>query len=1252
MQRNYICARKANFMNHRLVLEKKDQFQVHKAAIEHDIQHLLDFKEIQVKHLFIIYDVFNCSEEQYNKLKDQILLDVVTDVEVDVDFSELTYFAEEPLPGQFDPRANSAEQCLHLIGDAKNVSITSAKAYVLSENTSDEQLQVIQEYFVNPVESRLKDLTNSPQLAKVTEPKAVEQIEGFISWNNEELAAFKQEQGFAMSVEDIAFIQEYFKSEEQRDPSETEIKVLDTYWSDHCRHTTFFTEITDVKFEEGAINEQAKKAFEQYKATRKNVYGERIAKKPISLMDLATLAAKDLKQRGILTTVEESDEINACSVYTKVQTEQGEEDWLLMFKNETHNHPTEIEPYGGASTCLGGCIRDPLSGRAYVYQAMRVSGAANVLEPIHKTLEGKLPQQKITQEAASGFSSYGNQIGLATTHVAEVYHPGYQAKRMEVGAVVAAAPESWVKREQPLPGDVILLLGGKTGRDGVGGATGSSKEHTEESLETAGAEVQKGNPPEERKIQRFFRNGEVTSLIKKCNDFGAGGVSVAIGELADGLLIDLNKIPTKYSGLNGTELALSESQERMAVVLAKEDVEQFQQLAAKENLEVSKVAEVTATNRLQMQWNNELIVDISRDFLDTNGVSQQATVVVQEPKTDKQLFNQEIAGTTIIDELTTSLRSLNMASQQGLVEQFDSTIGSSTIHMPFGGKYQLTPAEGSLQSFPTLNGQSSTCSALTWGFDADISSYSPFLGGAYAVIHSLAKLVAMGANAKSAYFTFQEYFKKLNSPQDWGLPFSALLGAYNAQQAFECAAIGGKDSMSGTFHDIHVPPTLISFAVATIEADKTISSELKRKESNIYVLLHEANEDHTPNYEQLKNNFALLHQLNAENKILSAATVKKGGIASTLCQMAFGNKIGFELTTDVPLFSLLYGSIIIESKEELNHENLVLIGQTNETEEFLINEEEIEIAAALKAWQSTLEPVFPTVARQETKQKLDWKPSQHQTIKREFSLGAQPRVFIPAFPGTNCEYDSELAFQKAGAKTQISVFKNGSSSEVEQSLQQFVDEVNNSQILMLSGGFSAGDEPDGSGKFITAVLQNERVKEAIEQLLERDGLILGVCNGFQALVKSGILPFGKVLPKQPHFPTLASNQIGRHISQIVRTKVVSTKSPWLADYTIGDEHQIAISHGEGRFVVSDELANELFANGQIATQYVNLQGEPTMQRPYNPNGSYFAIEGITSADGKIFGKMGHSERAGKHLYQNIPGEVGQDIFTNGVKYFK
>ncbi len=1230
--------------NFRLYLQKKKAFTHYQKAIQHDISHVLQLP-VLVKRVVSTYDVFNISAANFALFKQQILLDQVTDEEVlhfDVDG---TYIAYEDLPGQFDARADAAIQCFQLIAPDADKPMITTGTIVEFDQLENEQRDGIIQYLVNPVDQRIKNLHKPLEIHAAPKPEVVPIINGFRVMDEDELKQLMRQEGLAMSSADITFIQSHFKEIEQRDPTETELKVLDTYWSDHCRHTTFLSPIKSVAFEEGDISQHIAERFDKYCQTRQEYYGERIDEKPICLMDLATLAAKDLKRRGILTSVEESEEINACSVYVTVDTVDGSEDYLLQFKNETHNHPTEIEPFGGASTCLGGCIRDPLSGRAYVYQAMRISGAANPLEPIQETLPGKLPQQKITTGAAHGFSSYGNQIGLATTQVSEIYHPGYKAKRMEVGAVVAAAPVDWVKRESPQPGDVIILLGGKTGRDGIGGATGSSKEHSEDSLESAGSEVQKGNPPEERKIQRFFRNKNVTTLIKKCNDFGAGGISVAIGELAPGLTVDLNVVPTKYAGLNGTELALSESQERMAVVIDKDDMEAFIDLAKKENLQATHVATVTEEERLVMEFQGQKVVDLSRAFLDSNGVLQDQNVLVTEPQYGQTEFESD----SLENILKKRLSSLNVASQQGLAEQFDSSIGASTLQMPFGGVFQKTPAEGSLQSFPTAS-ECYTASAMTWGFDPELSSWSPFHGGSFAVVEALTKLVCLGVPHQAAYFTFQEYFRKLgDDPKNWGLPFAALLGAYEAQQAFECAAIGGKDSMSGSFHDIHVPPTLIAFAVGTTDSRLAISNELKSTSSNLYLLQHHLDALDLPNYKQLRANFDYLQEQINRGIIISAGSVGSDGLAAKLTKMAFGNAIGATIQYPFNLFDRQIGAIIIESQEELDYEHLIKLGETEPSDSITINDYTMRLDQLDDTWSNTFEDIFPT--KTDDKNYRGYTNNAQDHVKFQ-GKKAKPQVFIPVFPGTNCEYDSERMFQLAGAKTTSMVFRNEHASWIEQSIEEFVKQVNNSQILMLSGGFSAGDEPDGSGKFIATVLRNAQVQEAVHNLLNREGLILGICNGFQALVKSGLLPFGQIAPMQDNWPTLAHNEIGRHISQIVRTKVVNNHSPWLQDFNPGEEHQIAISHGEGRLMLSDQLAQELFANGQIATQYIDADGQPTLNRPYNPNGSQFAIEGLTSKDGRIFGKMGHSERMGQYLYRNIPGFVGQDIFTNGVKWFE
>lgn len=1221
--------------NYRLILEKKNSFQIKKQHIQQEIQSILHLP-ITLKSYCVGYDIYNCSPQAFQLLQSTILQDPLTDNVID-DIDQSSTIAIELLPGQFDARANAALQGLLLLDDASsNVRITSFEVFSFEQTPSITEKQTIISYFCNPVEKRIKELNTPLTYPNVKKPDAIRVIDSFHSFSIEEMEFFRQTEGLAMSIDDLLFIQSYFSNEEKRNPTETEIKVLDTYWSDHCRHTTFLTKLNTISFATGKIAKRIEASYNAYLQDRKKTHQ---TEKPITLMDMATLAAKDLKRQGILTNIEESSEINACSIYIPVWVDGIEEQWLLQFKNETHNHPTEIEPFGGASTCLGGCIRDPLSGRAYVYQAMRISGASNPLESIENTLPGKLPQLKICQDAAKGFSSYGNEIGLATTHVEEIYHPGYQAKRMEVGAVVAATPVTHVRREEPKEGDIILLLGGRTGRDGVGGATGSSKEHTEESLQSAGAEVQKGNPPEERKIQRLFRNKQATQLIKKCNDFGAGGVSVAIGELANGLIINLDAILTKYDGLNGTELALSESQERMAVVVSPEDVALFQDFAQEENIESTIVAEVTKENRLIMLWQNKAIVNISRTFLDTNGASQQADVLVKEPTLSSPLLSS-----ITIEDFPDLLSTLSYASRKGLVEQFDSTIGSTTVLLPFGGKYQLTPAQASIHNIPVLNGNTTTASAMSWGFDPEVSSWSPFHGGAYAVVDSVTKLIASGVSLDTIYFSFQEYFQKLGKHPDlWGLPFASLLGAYEAQQAFKRAAIGGKDSMSGTFDDIHVPPTLISFAVGTMDNQHVISNELKSTASYLYLIKHEANEDLTPNYTQLKQHYSLVN--NYRNQILSAQAVQKG-VLPALFQMCVGNHIGCHIQTTIDLFAKQIGSILIESNEKIENEHFVFLGNTSAKQEIRVNNHCFNLIDLINQWEAPLEEVYPNHAGTSS-----IKETSIHTIAKHINYSPQkgkPSVLIPVFPGTNCEYDSDHAFKQAGANTHQLVFNTLSMSSIKQSIIAFEKQINQSQILMLSGGFSAGDEPDGSGKFIATILQNQRIKDAIHHLLERDGLILGICNGFQALVRAGLLPNGNFNQEV----SLAKNEIDRHVSQIVQTKICSTNSPWLQDFSLNEIHHIAISHGEGRFVINEEQAVKLFTQGQVATQYVTLDGKPTIQRPYNPNGSSFAIEGICSPDGKILGKMGHSERMNTGLYQNYPFTVGQDIFTNGVNYFQ
>ncbi|KID49355.1 phosphoribosylformylglycinamidine synthase [Fusobacterium necrophorum subsp. funduliforme B35] len=1063
----------------------------------------------------------------------------------------------------------------------------------------------------------------------------------------ESFVGLKESMGLAMSQADLDFVEKYFREEEKRMPTETEIRVLDTYWSDHCRHTTFETELEEIVFPKGKFGEELQRVFNKY-----------LANKQVTLMEMAKVIGKKMRKEGKLDDLEVSEEINACSIYIDVDVDGEIEKWLLMFKNETHNHPTEIEPFGGASTCLGGAIRDPLSGRAYVYQAIRVTGAANPLETLEDTLEGKLPQKKITTAAAHGYSSYGNQIGLTTGLISEIYHEGYKAKRMEVGAVVAAAPVKNVRRETPIPGDIVILLGGKTGRDGCGGATGSSKEHTKDSLALCGAEVQKGNAPEERKIQRLFRKEKVARMIKKCNDFGAGGVSVAIGELAEGLKINLDSVPTKYAGLNGTELAISESQERMAVVIAKEEEALFLEEAAFENLEATKVAEVTEEKRLILSWKGKEIVNLSRAFLDTNGVRQKAKVEVEEPSGNNPLTEAVVSGNSLADQWKNCMQDLNVASQKGMVEMFDSNIGAGTILMPFGGKYQMTPNDVAVQKISVEKGHSHTASAITWGYNPKISSWSPYHGSAYAVLESLAKLVSVGADYRKVRLSFQEYFQKLGKEaKNWGKPFAALLGSLEAQEAFGTPAIGGKDSMSGSFQDLHVPPTLISFAVAPVATKEVISPEFKKAASHIYLLKHTALENTMPDYEMCKKNFAWLHEQIIAGNILSCMTIKMGGIAEALTKMTFGNRIGLEVkNVGENFFQLAYGSFILESEQELSFDNLEYLGKT--IEEYQIRILDRETSTVLsgkemeKEWLEVLAPIFPYEYQEEKKEIYTLDSCITTKIYHSKERVAKPRVLVMAFPGTNCEYDSAKAFQDAGAEPHILVFRNLKPSYIEASIEAMVQELKQAQILMLPGGFSAGDEPDGSGKFIATVLQNPRIMAEVQNFLERDGLILGICNGFQALIKSGLLPYGKLGTVTENSPTLTFNKIGRHVSQMVRTKILSNQSPWLSSFQVGEEFIIPVSHGEGRFYVQEAELKSLLQHGQIVTQYVNFEGKASNEFRHTPNGSTCAIEGIVSPDGRILGKMGHSERKGEDLYKNIPGNKVQDIFSNGVNYFK
>ena len=1232
----------------RLFVEKKSDFQVEAHALKNELNHNLHLN-LQNLRLINVYDLFEIDAQTLEKAKNTIFSEPVTDhVYEEFDLSQAKYFAIEFLPGQFDQRADSAMQCLSLI-DPKNQSIIkSAKLILLDSEISDDQMKKIKKYCINEVEAREKDMSvlDASEQIEIAE---IPIFEGFTKYTVQEISRFREDLSLAMSLEDILFVQDYFKNVENRDPYETEIKVLDTYWSDHCRHTTFETELEQITFSPSAFEAQLQEAYTQYLALREKVHGNR---KPITLMDMATICGKNERKEGRLDDMEISDEINACSVYVDVDVDGVLEKWLLMFKNETHNHPTEIEPFGGASTCVGGAIRDPLSGRSYVYQAMRVTGAGNITEPVENTIEGKLPQRVISKTAAAGYSSYGNQIGLACTHVREIFHEGYKAKRMEIGAVVGAVPAHQVRREQPLPGDVIIMFGGRTGRDGIGGATGSSKEHTETSLEVCAAEVQKGNAPEERKIQHLFRNPNVTKLIKKSNDFGAGGVSVAIGELADGLEIDLNAVKTKYKGLNGTELAISESQERMSVVVAPEDVDTFFQYCADENIEATIIAHVTEQPRLKLNWNGKTIVDISREFINTSGVRQKAAVTV-EPIPQDILQPLPVVGNTLEEQVMNRMADLNVASQKGMIENFDSTIGASTVLMPFGGKYQLTETQAGVQKLPVRKGITNTASILSYGYNPFISEKSPFHGSQLAILESMAKIVAVGGDYKKIRFTFQEYFEKLGKEETkWGKPFAALLGAVYMQNQFHLPAIGGKDSMSGTFKHLNVPPTLVSFAIATENSAHIISPEFKQKGNKIYFLPSPVGKDVKIDIQKTKQLFDFVYQQIGKGTILSCYTIQFGGIIEALAKMSFGNDLGFDIQTNLSLFDYQYGGFVVETEHELSYPVSVLLGHVSD--QMVINGDKIDKTKVLASWRGTFNPLYPETV-----------PANHKTIIQDqpFYQGKnsyQPypgsvdkiKVVLPVFPGTNCDYDTARAFEQAGAETTIFVFKNLNETMINESIEQLTALIDDAHVLALSGGFSSGDEPDGSGKFIANVLNNEKIKGAIERLLAKKHLIVGICNGFQALVKSGLLPYAKIGTVKPKDPTLYRNDINRHLSHITKTVVASTNSPWLSSFQTGEVHQVAISHGEGKFVVSQEIVEQLFKNGQVAFQYCDFEGEPTMEDPHNPNGSMFAIEGIVSPCGLILGKMGHSERKGTHLYKNIYGNKVQNIFDNAVSYFK
>ena len=1250
----------------RLLVEKREGFDLEAKALMKDLKDSLHIDCIDDLRLLNRYDIEGLSDEICDSASKTIFsepnLDVVYKEDVEYD-KDAKVFAVEYLPGQYDQRADWAAQCVQIINEGQRPNINSAKLYILTGDIDDELFAKIKSYVINPVDSREASLEKPETLELETEiPTEVATIEGFIDFSMEELEKFLKEQGLAMTIDDLKYVQEYFQNQEKRNPTITEIKVLDTYWSDHCRHTTFMTQIKDVEIEDGKFNEIIKETYSKYVEARNTIYIDR--QKDMCLMDIATIAVKELKAAGKLEYLDESEEINACSVNIDVNVDGKIEKYLLMFKNETHNHPTEIEPFGGAATCLGGAIRDPLSGRSYVYQAMRVTGSADPRTSLEDTLHGKLMQKKITTEAANGYSSYGNQIGLTTGQVTEVYDEDFVAKRMEIGAVIAAVPKENVIRKRPEKGDIIILLGGKTGRDGCGGATGSSKEHSEESIETCGAEVQKGDAPNERKIQRFFRNKEVAQMIKRCNDFGAGGVSVAIGEIAESLDINLDLVPKKYDGLDGTELAISESQERMACAIDAENKDRFIELAGLENLQATHVATVTDTGYLRMFWNGKAIVDLNRAFLDTNGKKQQTDIHVPKVDEENTFFNTgkiKVEGETISDKFDSVLKDLNVCSQKGLVEKFDNTIGSNTVLLPFGGKYQRTPIQGMVAKIPVLDGKTTTSSIMTFGYNPKIGKWSPFHGALYAVVESICKLVAVGGDYKTTRLTFQEYFEKLGKDKTkWGKPFSALLGAYYAQKEFEIPAIGGKDSMSGTFEHINVPPTLVSFAVDTVDAEYVVSQEFKKAGSVLAVIKTPTLESGIPDFDILKKNLDKIRELTQTKKVLASYALGYGGLGEAIAKMAFGNKIGFEVAKDVDadkLFDPAYGNIALEMDKAdlalLEGLDYKVAGKTIEGQYIDVDGYKVCLGKIYKAYESTLEPIFPTKAVEPTGEvkNINFIVNEHQ--KSSLSI-VQPKVFIPAFPGTNCEYDSARAFEDAGAKASIKVFRNLSYANIEDSIETMVKEIESSQIVMIPGGFSAGDEPDGSAKFIATVFRNPRIAEAVNDLLiNRDGLMLGICNGFQALIKLGLVPYGEIKPVTAEdAPTITYNNIGRHQAKVVTTRIASNKSPWLAGTQVGDLHSISISHGEGKFVANKETFDQLVANGQIATQYVDLDGNATYDIDYNPNGSFYAVEGITSADGRILGKMGHSERIGKYTLKNIHGEKDQKIFESGVNYFK
>ena len=1256
----------------RIFVEKRQGFfDIPAQRLCGDLVETFRLTDLRAVRIITRYDIEGLSDEEFAQVRNIVFADPPVDTvyeDVLPFFSDAQMFAIEPLPGQFDPTAAAAAECVQLVTQGERPDVRTARVIVLIGKIDDRVFEQIKTYLINTVESREASLATPATLeSRIVLPMDVEVLAQFNQLSRGQLEQFHREHGFAMSEEDLAFVQQYFRDTEHRAPTITELRVIDTYWSDHCRHTTFTTAIDAVNIENGFFSLPIIETYQQYTDDRRAVYAGN--KRDMTLMDIAVIGMKTLRAEGKLKDLDESEEINACSIRVTVDVDGKDEDWLLMFKNETHNHPTEIEPFGGAATCLGGAIRDPLSGRSYVYQAMRVTGASDPRTPIEETLPGKLPQKKITLGAAEGYSSYGNQIGLATGQVREIYHKGYLAKRMEIGAVIGAAPAAQVVRERPAAGDVIVLLGGRTGRDGIGGATGSSKQHTESSLTTSGAEVQKGNPPTERKIQRLFRNPEVSRMIKRCNDFGAGGVAVAIGELADGLTINLDAVPKKYEGLDGTELAISESQERMAVVLAPKDVPAFLCHADAENLEATEVAVVTAEPRLVMKWRDKEIVRIERGFLATNGVRQHVRVIVESPH-EKAPYIQQLpplvrkAGRVLEDMWLANLEDLNVCSQKGLGERFDSTIGAASVLMPFGGKNQLTPSEAMVAKLPVRHGETNTASAMAFGFDPDLSTWSPFHGALYAVVEAVTKIVAAGGEAAKVRLTLQEYFERLGTdPKKWGKPFAALLGALRAQHEMGIPAIGGKDSMSGTFENLNVPPTLVAFAVTTLRANEVLSPEFKYPNNKVIMVPVPHDAQDLPVFSRLNTNFAKIHQLVQDKKVFSAMSVGRGGIAAAISKMCLGNNLGFKFTSFIPqddLFKPLYGTMLLEvassfdAAANLAGTGAVEIGRTRDVPSIITDLDTIVLSDVREAFTEPLEKIFPTTVPQIMRQidRPTYAPyTQGKFVGSSVKI-AKPRVCIPVFPGTNCEYDSARAWERAGAIPEIFVVRNLTPKAVEETVTALAAALRRSQILMLPGGFSGGDEPDGTGKFIAAMFRAPALAEAVQHLLrDQDGLILGICNGFQALLKLGLLPYGKITDLNESSPTLTYNNIGRHVSQTVRVRIASNLSPWLAGVSVGDTHTIAVSHGEGRFYADAKTVANLRIRGQIATQYVNEKGMPTLDQPYNPNGSVNAIEGITSPDGRIYGRMAHVERIGENISKNVPGEMNQMIFESGVSYF-